>query len=386
MDPNRLFRRLASRLGPLLQSDTAFIQAAYREILQRDADEEGLKYYRQLLRGGVGRTAVLLSLMRSDEHARALGRRLPSVRGLRLLRPERYHDTIDRTNNETIRVFHAESPADFDWLESAILENGYYEKPGVWTLDVDVDKRLIAEIVASFAPQRPLELGCAAGAVLDCLHADGIPAEGVEISSMAIARAPERVRGRIHQGDLLTLDLPTAYDLVFGLDIYEHLNPNRLDAYLARLAQITVPDAYLFCNIPAFGEDPVFGTVFPLYVDGWEQDAAAGRPFMKLHVDDEGFPIHGHLTWADARWWVERFAAHGFRREVEIERALHRKYDTYMRKQSPARLAYFVLSTRPTDASRAAIVQRIARPSRVLASQSISAPAQVTRSENLPGS
>ena len=68
-------------------------------------------------------------------------------------------------------VFNVESPADFDWLEHAIIANGYYEKPGVWVLDVDFDKRLVAEMIAAFAPAAALELGCAAGAVLQCLDA-----------------------------------------------------------------------------------------------------------------------------------------------------------------------------------------------------------------------
>ena len=38
-----------------------------------------------------------------------------------------------------------------------------------------------------------------------------------------------------------------------------------------------------------------------VYVDGWEQEAAAGHPFTTLQVDDLGYPIHGHLTGADAR-------------------------------------------------------------------------------------
>ena len=118
------------------------------------------------------------------------------------------------------------------------------------------------------------------------------------------------------------IELPSAYDMVFGLDVFEHLNPNRLDAYVRRIAEITRDGGFLFCNIPAFGKDPVFGTLFPLYVDGWEQDAAAGRPFSTLHVDDEGYPIHGHLVWADARWWVQRFEAAGFGRLPQIERWL----------------------------------------------------------------
>jgi hypothetical protein len=274
---------------------------------------------------------------------------------------------VDRTNGQIITVFEAESAADFDWLETRILEDAYYEKPGVWNLGVDADKRVIAEIVAAFEPKRPLELGCAAGAVIDCLMDHGIAAEGVDISLMALDRAPTRVRKRLHHGDLLSLDFPEPYDMVFGLDIFEHLNPNRIDTYVARIAQIAAPDAYLFCNIPAFGRDEVFGTVFPYYVDGWEADAAADRPFARLHVDAAGYPLHGHLTWADTRWWVDRFTAAGFDRELDIEHALHAKYDKYMERITPARRAYFVFAMNPSADRRVSTIERIvANPSSAL--------------------
>jgi uncharacterized protein DUF4214/methyltransferase family protein len=245
----RFIRRVAARLQPILQSDTAFIEAAYREILGRDADQDGLNHYRRVLREGLSRSAVLLSLMRSEEFTNKLTKSETTHQvSLRSIRPDRYRDTLDRTNGQTIGVFDAKDPSDFDWLESAILEYGYYEHPGVWNFGVDVDKRVIAEIVAAFTPSRALEIGCAAGAVLDCLGDLGVAAEGIEISSMAIDRASARVRARIHQGDLLSLDLPSAYDMVFGLDVFEHLNPNKIAEYLQRVANITRPDAYLFCS------------------------------------------------------------------------------------------------------------------------------------------
>jgi hypothetical protein len=298
----RLLKRVKARWGPAFQSDTDFIESAFREILGRNADLDGLTHYRRVLREGLGRTAVLLDIMRSEEFTSRLAKVAPTLPDLRQQRPDSYRETIDRSNGQTIHVFDARSSPDFDWLEEAILRNGYYEKPGVWILGLDADKRVMAEIIASFAPQLALELGCAAGAVLESLQDLGVTAEGIEISSMALAKAPPRVRDRIHHGDLLTLNLPAHYDTVFGLDIFEHLNPNRIDAYMSRLAEITRDGGYLFCNIPMFGEDPVFGMVFPPYVDGWEEDAAAERPFSTIHVDDLGYPIHGHLTWATATW------------------------------------------------------------------------------------
>lgn len=356
----RLFRYLKARFAPLLQSDAAFVDAAFRDILCRDADQGGLEFYRGVLRQGVRRNAVFLDIMRSEEFTRTLAPAVhSSLPNLVVMRPERYRRTVDRSSGQSILVFDAAASADADWLEDAIITHGYYEKPGVWVLDVNFDKRLVAEMLSAFASGAALELGCAAGAVLECLQDLGIDAEGVDISAMAVGRASERVRERIHQGDILSLDLPKQYDLLFGLDVFEHLNPNKLDAYLARLASVTSDDAFLFCNIPAFGEDPVFGTVFPFYVDGWKEDAAAGKPFSRLHADEQGYPIHGHLVWADAAWWSGRFEQAGFTREVEIERAFHRKYDGYMEQRSPARRALFVFGKPAAASRRAAILERI---------------------------
>jgi hypothetical protein len=357
-----LLKYLKARLEPIFQSDTEFVDAAYRDILGRGADQGGLQFYRGVLRQGMRRTAVLLDLMRSEEFRRTLvAATHASIPNLVVQRPERYRRTVDRSNGQPVLVFDAASPADIDWLEEAIIQNGNYEAPGVWVLDVDFDKRLVAEMIAAFAPQRALELGTAAGAVLECLADLGVAAEGVEISSMAIAKASDRVRPRIHHGDLLALDLASDYDLVFGLDVFEHLNPNKLDAYVARMAAITREDAFLFCNIPAFGDDPVFGTVFPYYVDGWEAQAArSGGLLSTLHVDEQGYPIHGHLTWADAGWWTRRFEQAGFARELAIERAFHAKYGEYMKKRSPARRAFFVFGKPASAPRRADIVRRVA--------------------------
>ena len=362
-----LIRYLRSRLESLLVGDSEFVDRAFREILGRDADHGGLEFYRGVLRQGVGRTSVLLDIMRSEEFRRTLVPAVTTLPNLIVARPERYRRTTDRNNGSSMLVFEVAAPADLDWLERAIIDHGYYEAPGVWVLEVDFDKRLVAELLAAFAPTAAIELGCASGAVLQCLDEAGVAgAEGIEISSMAIAKAADSVRPRIHQGDLLSLPLPRRYDLLFGLDVFEHLNPNKLAAYIARIAEITTDDAYLFCNIPAFGHDPVFGTVFPFYVDGWSDDAAAGRPLRSMHVDESGYPIHGHLAWGDAAWWTRQFEKAGFTRDEEIERAFHRKYDAYMEKRSPARRAFFVFGKSASGERRANVIQRIAAPSRLI--------------------
>ena len=152
-----------------------------------------------------------------------------------------------------------------------------------------------------------------------------------------------RVRARIHHGDLLALDLLKGYDLVYGLDIFEHLNPNHLDAYIDRLALISSDDAFLFCNIPVFGADPVFGTVFPFYVDGWAATPGK-RPFSAIHADERAIRFTD-ISLGGRSWWVAQLRAPGSRamwtssgRFTRSRRRLHEK------SSSPARRAYFVFA------------------------------------------
>ena len=267
-------------------------------------------------------------------------------------------------------AFEVRAPADFDWIERMILTHGYYEHEGVWDLALGPDKQAMAEIMAAFGPGRSLEIGCASGAVLHYLAGLDVLGEGVEISRMAVERASPDVRARIHQGDLLTLPLAGPYDLVYGLDVFEHLNPNRLDQYLARISALLADGGYLYAGLPAFGEDPVFGPIFPMYLRDWYGDVALGRSFRLLHADGKGYPLNGHLIWADSRWWVTQFKRHGLRREEAIERAIHERYDHFFNGYATARKAFYVLSKRGAPSRGEAIVYRLlSEPSTALGEQ-----------------
>lgn len=254
-------------------------------------------------------------------------------------------ETNERSADDTLLAFEVSDASDFDLMERAIVENGFYEVPHVWPFRVDRDKRVMAEIVASLNQGgRVLELGCASGAVLEGLALRGLEFAGVDISHMAREMASDAVRDHIHLGDVLTTDLGSGIDTIFGLDIFEHLNPNKLDAYLDRLRELLEDGGLLFANIPGFGEDEVFGEIFPRYLPEWDADAAAGRPFRYLHAGHDGYPISGHLIWAESSWWVDQFAKADLLRRSVIELALHDKYDGYMRVHSPARRSFYVFS------------------------------------------
>ncbi len=344
----------------------AVLRRIYRELLQRDLDEPGRQHWLRAMRNGLPPADVAIAIATSEEYTNRIAAERFFLPDLRELRPDRYREARIEGSNDTLAVFQAETPADLDWLEHAILDNGYYNKPGIWMNEVNLDKRVMAELIAGFAPARPLEVGCSTGAVLRCLLDLGIRGEGIEISSRAKRDAHPEVRDAIHLGDLLTADLPAPYDLVFGLDVFEHLNPNRLVEYIDAIRRVLAPTGWLFCNIPAFGHDDVFGEVFPLQFASWRNDAAAGRPFADLQVDDNGYPMHGHLIWAGSSWWVEQFEHAGFHRQPSVERALHDKYDRFFDTHAPARKSFFVFSPDQSP-DWGSVVARIGRaPSAVL--------------------
>jgi 2-polyprenyl-3-methyl-5-hydroxy-6-metoxy-1,4-benzoquinol methylase len=342
-------------------NDADFISACYQFFLKRPADPSGLKYYEKLLGKGEHRIVFIQHLMHSEEfrrlHSRDINYPLPELLSLR---PENYQVRYTQDDNEEWRVFKVLSPADYDWLEKQILDHGYYDRLSVWSFEMDEDKKNTAEIALCFAPRNCLEIGCSTGGVLKILRDEGVAAEGVEISHMALAKALPEVRRSIHFGDLLDLALEPKYDLLLGMDVFEHLNPNRLGAYTKECRRLLGQDGgYLLANIPAYGRDEVFGTIHPYKLADWEQEARDPGLFSVVHADAEGWPINGHLIWADTHWWQGQFKAAGLLREMDIEHALHARYDDFFRSNSPARLSFYVFSAKRSRDNAREVIRKI---------------------------
>ena len=346
-------------------SDEVFLTSAYQTLLHRDPDPEGLSFYQRLLKEGAERGGVVRALLGSDEHVNRVTAGLYHLPSLRRSWPDRYVEARSRAGGSVL-AFHAPTPDWFDRLEAAILSSDYYDKPGIWEFTLNRDKRLMAEIVGALEPTCVLEIGCSNGTVLRCLHERGIEVTGLDISASAVARADPSIRDSIRVGDLLTARLPKTYDVVFGLDVFEHLNPNKLGACLSQVRKLTNPGGYVLTNLPAFGDDPVFGTVFAIDLEEWGRDAAARRPFSLLPVDEDGYPFHGHLVWADSAWWVRQFEGAGLRRQPAIERALHQRYDEYMKRNSPGRRSFYVFSRDADVDAAASLAHRIGRTGSVV--------------------
>lgn len=356
-DESEQFASRSAETRPV--DDEAFVQDCYFDLLERVPDRAGVAHQVEGLRQGMTRWELVANLARSDEYRRKILSESTVLADLTALRPERYGQRTELGSNRTVAVFEAEGPEDYDWLEAAILEHNYYEKPGVWSYEMDDDKRMSARMLSAFAPDRALELGCSNGTVMAALADLGVVCEGVDVSSAALDHADPRVRDLIHLGDLLDVKLSGGYGLVFGLDVFEHLNPNRLDDYLERVAKLVASDGFVVVNVPAFGPDEGFGNVFPFYLEGWEDQAGRGSMLSPIEVDRRGYPIHGHLVWADSAWWVNRFEQTGLTRAPEIEAALHDRYDRWIVDHSPARRAFYVFAAPAAGARCPGVVERI---------------------------
>jgi SAM-dependent methyltransferase len=344
-------------------SDEDFVEMCYQQFLGRPSDAGGREYFRGQLRQGMARMDLIKALVSSVEYHTLLTRQLfqrARLPDLRQIRPDKYAMCKVRGREERAAAFHATQDSDFDWLEAMILEHGYYQQPGVWRFGIDEDKQVIAEMVSRFKPSRCLEIGCSSGAVLKVLRDQGIEAEGVEISHLALALSLVE-QSRIHYGDILKLDLKAGYDFVLGMDVFEHLNPNRLEAYLKRCGQLLEPGGFLLTNIPALGRDQVFGEVFPLDLEDWLPAAGRldGKPLTLIPVDEKGWPIHGHLVWATAGWWQAGFERAGFKREMDIERMLQSVYEPYFTHVAPGRKSLFVFSKNVSVERAGQVVQTL---------------------------
>lgn len=331
--------------------------AAYAALLGREPDDLGLENAIRILEARVPYQELLKRILDSDEFNQKNGKlQIPRAElpDLIKLRPGKY----TALGSETI--FHAERDEDFDFLENAVLNHRYYDSFGVWLPSIDLDKRLIAAMVIGLGAKRSLEIGCFTGAVLRLLNERGIEATGVEISHLAFVFAYPEIRNRMVYGDLLSLNFDTEFDVVYCMDILEHLNPLKLDNYIRKIDDLLSAQGYLLINSPMFGNDDVFGTVFEAYLPEW-REAGTAAFWRHVHCDDKGWPMHGHLVWGAPVWWEAQFNERGLVRDRVIERAIQTRLRSFFDRLAPARKSFFVLKKSDNATPAVSVVRNLER-------------------------
>lgn len=338
--------------------DQRFVESAYRELLGREPDADGLAGAKAYLAGGGSRRGLLTSIIdsREFEHRLATSVRVTPLPSLIAMHPERYRRSGDFIG------FIVDSDADYDWLEQMISEHRYYERPGPWGYGFDHDKKNLADLIARLHPRKVLEVGCGDGSTLHGLRQLNVDCIGLDISSYARDHALPDVRDRIVIGDLLDVTGTLGgVDTLCGFDIFEHLNPNKFPQYLHACSQILPRDGMLLINVPAFGDDDLYGNAMGVWTEEWHADLESHSPFSFIPCDDHGFPLMGHLVWADSVWWESTFKANGFLRVRDLERLLHQHFDPIF-EYSHARRAFLLFAKELGDQRQRALISRMTRP------------------------
>jgi len=254
--------------------------------------------------------------------------------------PERYE--IQSIGGSPLRVYVGRCDDDITLVESLIEKHRYYDRFGAATPVIDLDKQITATIVRGLGATSCFDLGCFTGTVLSLLADAGVRVVGMEASHLAFAFAYPNIRDAMIFGDLLTSDgVEGKFDVILCMDVLEHLNPMRLDAYIEKILSLLTDDGYLYVNSPMFGADPTFGIVEAPYLTEWESvgDSSYWRHWP---CDERGWPLHGHLIWATPGWWTGKFQAHGLVREHAIEQVIQQNLGAFF-QYAPGRRSLFVL-------------------------------------------
>ena len=135
-------------------------------------------------------------------------------------------------------------------------------------------------LIADFTPKTSLDAGCAIGLLVEALRDRGVDAEGINFSEFAIARSRADIRAHLTVGSI-TDPFQRRYDLITCFEVLEHLSPQDADKAIANLCSFT--DDLIVSSTPVHYRDPTHTNIHP------------------------------------QEYWTERFARHGFIRDVDYD-------------------------------------------------------------------
>jgi len=314
------------------------VRALFRGALGREISPNDLSNFTKGLKNGFPLSTMIADLVGSDEFAaRQHSPLVVTLPSLYDLYPDRYY----RGANNNL-IYRGTSRIDIDFLEDCIKKYRYYDSFGIWTPEIDRDKRITASIIDALGVKSCLEIGCYSGSVLSLLDKAGVDVRGVEISHRAFLFAEQTIYDKIQYGDLLDLSSDKKYDAFLAMDVLEHLNPSKFDLYIARIASLLSENGIAYINSPMVGHDRVFQQVFGVYVDEWAEVGDTNN-WHHIHCDEKGWPVHGHLVWASPAWWENAFRKHGLVRDTEAELVVQTILADFFLRSAPARKSFFIL-------------------------------------------
>ena len=263
---------------------------------------------------------------------------------MRLIKSHYLNDGKLFNDGRPVDLIRIEKEEDYDVLLNNIISSGYYDlsyfnshidyREG----EVKFDAFFHASILKFLKSKSLLELGCGRGDVLFLLGLDRrIKVRGIEFSQDVLKTVWPSLSGKVDYGDVMEVckkyhPRKITFDTFCAFDLWEHILPERLQNYIASLVALAEKDALFFFTIPAFGEDQVFGEVFPLEFEENRGKFNARAPFDHLIVESKEppVPVMGHLICAHSEWWQKQFERHGLVRAEALERNIHCYFDEHL--------------------------------------------------------
>jgi len=280
---------------------------------------------------------------------------------MRFLKTHYLNDGKLFNDGRPVDLIQIEKEEDYQTLLTNILLSGYYNHS---YFDRHIDYReetvkfdafFLSSILRFLRPKSMLEMGCGRGDMLFLLGLDRrVHVQGIEFSPDVLETIWPPLAGKVICGDILEvcqqpLLQTRRFDIFCAFDLWEHIPPGKLSEYIASFVALAEKDALFFFTIPAFGEDRVFGEVFPLEFEENRERFSKRLPFDHLIVEttDPPIPVKGHLICAHTDWWQKQFETHGLIRQEGLERNIHTFFDEHL---FYARKSFYVFSLNTPEA------------------------------------
>jgi SAM-dependent methyltransferase len=219
-----------------VETDDAFLERVYLEVLRRPLDDDGRRTYNTALADGMSREAVVMSLLQSEEYRTKIG--------------EPVDMQVSRDTDHDWTILAEEQPyfgvlADERFLAHNLTQESIDEFYATGTADIDHVVRTLQDIAkGDFSPARALDFGCGVGRLTLAMAAFSTEVIGVDVAEPMLDIAREHAAARSLNVQLST-ELPAGpVDWINSLIVFQHIDPVRGYDVLGRLLDLLAPGGF----------------------------------------------------------------------------------------------------------------------------------------------
>lgn len=187
--------------------------------------------------------------------------------------------------NDDLACYFDEAYFERGWERGTAYDN--YKKNAA---ESQIFKNVAKAIADVFAPTKALEIGCATGAIVKCLHDRAVDAWGIDVSSWAVQNAMHP-NVKLASADALPFSTGE-FDLVYSSHALEHLPDAIHEAAFREIDRVCCDRAVQFHMLPIVGTYP-YDYDHHLVIENLRKD-----------------PTHNLLK--PAEWWHDQWRALGW--------------------------------------------------------------------------